>query len=222
MRPPSRVSSVPDHVSFWDQQYSVAGFKYGTEPNAFLRARTGRLRQGGMVLVPGDGEGRNGVWLATQGFQVTSVDSSAVGLAKARALAAEHGVTIDTVLADLTEWSPAPESVDAVVLTYVHFPDGVRRGVHQRLFAAVRSGGILLLEAFHPSHLGTSAFGPKDAAMLYTLEMLRGDLAAVPGPGFEELEASEETVELDEGPGHAGPGRVVRLIARRRADEAPI
>ena len=96
-------------LNFWDQRFAEPGFKYGTEPNAFLREQAVRLPPAGRVLVPGDGEGRNGVWLAAQGHQVASVDSSAVGLQKARDLASQHGVELETVVADLAVWEPAPE-----------------------------------------------------------------------------------------------------------------
>ena len=83
-------------MNFWDQRFAEPGFKYGTEPNAFLKEQASRLPPASAVLVPGDGEGRNGVWLAGQGHRVTSVDSSAVGLQKARELAAHRGVALST------------------------------------------------------------------------------------------------------------------------------
>ncbi len=202
-------------MSFWDQQYATADFKYGTAPNAFLLQQASLIRPSGDVLVPGDGEGRNGVWLARQGHHVTAVDSSSVGMAKAQALAAEHGVSINTIVADLTEWTPAPDSVDAVVLTYVHFTPELRTAIHGRLLRALRDGGVLILEAFHPDHIGRTTFGPKDVAMLYTLQSLRDDLASVPDATFEEVVAWEGDLELDEGRGHKGTGHVVRLAARR-------
>ena len=95
-------------MNFWDQNYAVPGYKYGTQPNAFLREQATRLPTGAEALVPGDGEGRNGVWLAQQGHRVRSVDGSAVGLQKAQALAAERGVMLATEQVDLAAWQPAP------------------------------------------------------------------------------------------------------------------
>lgn len=200
-------------MSFWDQQYAAPGYKYGREPNAFLVSQVTALPAGGEVLVPGDGEGRNGVWLAAAGFRVTTVDSSGVAVAKAQALAAERGVTIDAVLADLATWTPAPQSADAVVLLYVHFPSAIRATLHRRLLRALRPGGVLVLEAFHPAQLGRASGGPKDGAMLYTLEALRADLAGAVGAPFEERVAWEGEVNLDEGPGHQGAAYVTRLVA---------
>jgi SAM-dependent methyltransferase len=200
-------------VNFWDQQYAAPGFKYGLAPNAFLVAQRAVLPAGGDVLVPGDGEGRNGVWLAESGFRVTTVDSSTVAVSKARALAAERGVMVDAQQANLAEWSPAPASADAIVLVYVHFPPSIRAAIHRRLLAAVRPGGVLVLEAFHPTQLGRSSGGPKDGAMLYTLDVLRADLAEAPGAPWTERLAWDGEVLLDEGPGHQGLARVTRLVA---------
>ena len=197
-------------MTFWDQNFSAPGYKYGTEPNAFLREQAFRLSPGSRVLVPGDGEGRNGVWLAMQGHQVMSVDLSLVGLHKAQQLASEKGVALTVLQADLADWTPEPGSFDAVVLTYVHLPPAIRAAAHARLAAGLRSGGSFILEAFHPEQLAHGSGGPKDPAMLYDLAMLRADLAA---SHLQELLAWEGQVTLDEGPGHQGLAHVTRYVA---------
>lgn len=197
-------------MSFWDQQFAVDGFKYGTEPNAFLRSEAGRLTSGARILVPGDGEGRNSVWLAAQGHRVLAMDSSSVGLQKARTLAAERGVTIETVLADLADWEPEPGRFDAVVLTFVHLPPDLRPLAHRRLARGLKPGGLLLLEAFHPSQLRCNSGGPKQREMLYTLADLRSDFNGLLAEEF----AAECEIALDEGPGHQGAAWVTRYIGR--------
>lgn len=197
--------------SFWDQNYSAsAEFKYGEQPNAFLVAQAARLPSGARILLPGDGEGRNSVWLAEQGHTVFSVDGSAVGLARAQDLARRRGVSVHTTHADLAQWQPEPASFDAVVCIYLHLPPALRTPVHRKLVQALRPGGLLLLEAFHPDQLPLTSGGPKDAAMLYTLEKLRADF-----DGLHELLAEETDTVLDEGPGHQGPAKVTRWIGRR-------
>lgn len=198
-------------MGFWDEQFAQEGYKYGEEPNEFLVEQAWRFRAGGEVLVPGDGEGRNGVWLAAQGHRVVSLDASSVGLEKARELAVKRGVKLETVAADLAEWSPAEESADAVVLTYVHLPRQLRTAVHRRLAKALRPGGWLVLEAFHPRQLEYGSFGPKSEELLYTLDQMREDFGGV----LVEVEQFEGEVTLKEGRGHAGPGYVIRWVGRR-------
>jgi SAM-dependent methyltransferase len=201
---------------FWNQKFAGTTYKYGEQPNAFLVQQRGLIPNGGQVLVPGDGEGRNGVWLALQGCRVTSVDCSDVGLEKTRALAAARGVQVHTVLEDLAEWAPQPDSVDAVAVVYLHLPSSLRPKVMADLARALHSGGVLILEAFHPNQLGLSSGGPKDVDLLYTLEGLRSDLARA-GLQGEELVAWEGPVTLDEGPFHQGPAQVTRWVWRRQA-----
>lgn len=201
-------------MTFWDKSFSAPGYKYGTEPNAFLTEQAFRLKPGSRVLVPGDGEGRNGVWLAGQGHEVVSVDLSEVGLRKAQSLAACQGVALQVVQADLAGWAPDAGEFDAVVLTFVHLPETIRSQAHARLAAGLRAGGWFILEAFHPEQLALSSGGPKDPAMLYDLAKLRADLAA---SGLQEELAWEGQTVLDEGPGHQGLARVTRYVAHKSA-----
>ena len=201
-------------MSFWDQQYAGDDYRYGTAPNAFLREQATHFAPASDILVPGDGEGRNGVWLATQGHRVTALDMSPVGLAKAQALAAQQGVTIATLEANLAAWTPAPASCDVLALIYLHLPPALRADVHARLATALRPGGWLLLEGFHPRQRreGCTSGGPGDIEMLFTLDQLRADWAA---SGLHEELAWEGQVTLAEGPGHAGPAWITRYLARR-------
>lgn len=144
------------------------------------------------------------------------MDSSLVGLRKAQSLAAERGIHIDTVMADLVDWQPEPCSYDALVLTFVHLPAAWRASAHQRLARALRPGGRLILEAFHPSQLGRTSGGPKQLDMLYSLADIRSDLAEL----LAEVEAQECEVVLDEGPGHQGPAKVTRYVGTKLRYEA--
>jgi SAM-dependent methyltransferase len=200
-------------MNFWDKQYSaVEGYKYGTRANAFLMAEAHRLPPHARILVPGDGEGRNGAWLASQGHEVLTVDISEVGVARARALASELGVHIDSLVADLKVWTPPTGAFDAVVLTYLHMPPAMRTAVHRKVATALRPGGVLLLEAFHPRQLGRSSGGPKEVELLYTLDDVRADFAGA----LDEESGEELEVLLDEGPGHQGMAAVTRYRGRAR------
>jgi SAM-dependent methyltransferase len=195
---------------FWDERYAGEEFAYGTAPNDFLVDQVDRLPPGGRILLPGDGEGRNSVWLADQGFRPTAVDFSAAGLAKARDLAAARGVTIETVQADLTEWDWPAAAFDGVVAIFVHLPPEDRRRVHGAMLAALRPGGRLLLEAYRPAQLDYGTGGPPVPEMLYTREALAADFADA------RIQNLTETVRpVHEGRHHHGEGAVIQLVAER-------
>jgi hypothetical protein len=198
-------------MNFWDQRFSEPGFKYGTEPNAFLRAQAASIAPASRVLVPGDGEGRNGVWLAGLGHAVLSVDSSAVGLTKAAQLAQSRGVAIATERVDLADWAPAVSSFDAVVLIYTHLPSAIRQTTHRALACGLKPGGLLIVEAFHPLQLACTSGGPKDGDMLYTPDQLNGDFDGI----LQSTLAWHGEVTLSEGLGHQGPAHVTRWVGHR-------
>lgn len=201
-----------DPAAFWDARYGGAEYWYGTEPNAWLAAEARRLRPGGRVLAVADGEGRNGVWLARQGFAVTSVDVSRRGLEKARALAERHGVALELVEADLRTWDWPVARFDGVVAIFAHFPRTVRARLHRQMLEALVPGGLLLIEAYSPyQHLFRTG-GPQDLDLLYSAFRLQRDL-----DGAELLLLEETETELCEGVGHRGRSAVVRCIARRPA-----
>ena len=198
-------------MNFWDQNYAAAGYRYGEAPNSFLVEQSSRFPSQADVLVPGDGEGRNGVWLAQQGHRVISVDSSLVGLEKARSLAERKGVKIETLQADLAAWSPQAGTVDVVVLTFVHLQPSIRSDIHRRLADALRPGGLVVLEAFHPLQLNYSSGGPLAQDMLYSLSSLRTDFLGL----LDERLAWEGETHLDEGHGHQGSAFVTRWVGQR-------
>ncbi len=194
----------------WDQRYSEPDYAFGTEPNDFLRAMAARLPPGRLLSL-GEGEGRNAVWLAGLGYEVTAVDSSAVGLDKARRLAAERGVQIETCHADLGEFPIEPEAWDAVVSIFCHLPPALRRQVHQRVVQGLRKGGMLLLEAYTPRQLAFGTGGPPVAEMTMDLTGLRSELT-----GLELFHAEELEREVREGRYHTGHAAVVQVVGVRR------
>lgn len=198
-------------MNFWDQKFAGPHHKYGTEPNEFLREHAARFSAASHVLVPGDGQGRNGVWLAQQGHQVLSVDNSEVGLQKARELADQRQVNLATDLVDLAQWSPQPAAWDAVVMIYTHLPASFRARAHQQLALGLRPGGWWLMEAFHPLQLKLTSGGPSDVTMLLTPDMVSADLSGLVAPVL----AWHGEVDLNEGEGHQGRAHVTRWIGQR-------
>ena len=201
---------APGAVDFWDARYSEEAYAYGTQPNAYFRQQLDTLPPGRLLLLA-EGEGRNAVYAARRGWQVTAVDFSDEGRAKALRLAIAQGVRLDYQVADLTAlgWQ-RPGYYDAVGLIYAHLPPDDRRAVHAAAAASLAPGGHLLLEAFGPRQLGLPSGGPKSAELLYEPAMLAGDFA-----GLTLLENHEVGVVLHEGRCHAGPASVVRLRATR-------
>jgi SAM-dependent methyltransferase len=195
---------------FWDDRYGATEYVYGTEPSDFLAERYSALAPGGEILCLADGEGRNGVFLAMQGMRVTGVDSSAVGLEKARQLAAERRVSLDTVVADLATWELGDARWDGVVSIWAHLPAPLRATLHPRIARALRPGGVLLLEHYHPRQLGYGTGGPPDPTMMLTLEEL--DAAF---PEWIRLHTFEGERIVVEGNGHGGKSYVTQAILKK-------
>lgn len=199
----------------FDERFSEPGYHYGTEPNAFVAAQKYRLKAGQKALVPGDGEGRNGVWLAEQGLDVTSFDPSSVGMAKAAKLAAERGVSIEAKVGDLASWNWQPAAYDVVVLTYVHVDPEIRKIGHAGVWRTLKPGGIVILEGFSPRQAemrkAGATGGPKNPDWLFGEAMMRSDF-----PGAEFLVLDDVDDEF-EGRTHSGRCALMRVVARKPA-----
>jgi SAM-dependent methyltransferase len=199
-----------DQQALWDARYAAEDYLFGTEPNGYLASQAHRLVAGRRALAVGDGEGRNAVWLARQGLEVTLVDISPVGLEKARRLARENGCRIETIAADLTSWDWPVGRFDLAVEIFVHVPVAERRKIHRAMAASLAPGGLALVEAFQKRQADRPSGGPKSAPLLYDAVSLSEDFTEL-----ETLELLEGTVHLAEGTKHRGPAAVVRYLGRR-------
>lgn len=205
------MSKVREQLEqFWDQRYSASEFVYGTQPNDFLVRNLGRFLPGGRVLCLADGEGRNGVWLAQQGFAVTSVDVSVQGVNKARRLAAQVSVDLVAQLADVSAYDLGLAQWDAIVSIFLHLPARARADLHRRALLSLKTGGTFLWEAYGPQQLGRGTGGPPDAALLPSLDDVAGDF-----PNCEILHFWSGLRSVQEGSLHTGEGSVTQLIARK-------
>lgn len=195
----------------WNERYAGEDFLFGTAPNAFLAAQRARLPQHGAALAVADGEGRNGVWLAEQGLDVLAVDASDVALAKSRRLAAERGVRMAWELADLLSWDFGRERFDVIAAIFIQFADpALRARLFTGMSAALKPGGVLLLEGYRPEQLAYGTGGPSEVANLYTEAMLREAFADL---RIEYLAAYD--AEIHEGSGHRGMSALIDLVARK-------
>lgn len=193
----------------WDEEYSVEEFVYGKAPNEFLLEMSDRLKKDD-VLCLAEGEGRNAVYLARQGFAATAVDSSRVGLAKAYKLAQEFGVTIQTVPADLADYTIEEGVWDSIVSISCHVHQDLRRRLHRDVVAGLKEGGTFLLEAYTPKQLEFGTGGPPSAEYLMDLATLRKELE-----GLEFIHGKELVRDVVEGINHTGKGSVVQVLARK-------
>jgi hypothetical protein len=203
------VSNRPD--GFWDQRYAETGFAYGDGPNDFVRECSPRI-PAGRVLCLAEGQGRNAVFLAGLGFEVTAMDQSPVGMARAAELARTRGVTLATIVAGLEDFAIQPGAWQGIVCTFAHLPPPLRRRVHAAVGAGLVPGGVFVLEAYGPRQLEFRTGGPDDPERLAGIGTLSAEL-----PGLDFEIAREVEREVVEGRYHTGRASTVQLLARRPA-----
>lgn len=179
----------------WNQRYEEHGLVWSAEPNQFLAAEVTGLKPG-RALDLACGEGRNALWLAEQGWDVTAADFSDVALAKARHLAAERGVEVAWVLADVFDYAPEPRAFDLVAVFYLQVPANERRRVLEKAADAVAPGGTVLVVGHDVENLSTGARGPRDPEVLMTPEAVASEL---PELHIERADRVTRTVETDDG-----------------------
>jgi len=193
----------------WNERYSAQEYVYGTAPNEFLRSVSDRI-QGRQVLCLAEGEGRNAVYLAREGYDVTAVDASAVCLEKAEMLADESYVSIDTVVADLADYDMSRSRWDGVVSMFCHLPVAKRKALHRNVVKGLRPGGVFIVEAYRPRQLALSSGGPSSAELTVSLDILSEEL-----DGLVFVQAKELERDILEGSLHLGVGAVVQVIAMK-------
>ncbi len=196
-------------TNIWNERYSSEEYIYGTEPNNFFREKLNQLIPG-KILLPAEGEGRNAVFAAKQGWQVTAFDNSIEGQKKALQLADKEDISI-TYLIDSYDSANFPaEYFDCIALIYTHMPSDKRTVYHQKLASFLKPGGYLILEGFSKNQLQYNSGGPKDYGMLFSDEELKSDFSE-----FNIIQAEETEIELKEGTYHDGKASVIRLFASR-------
>lgn len=196
---------------FWDKRYEEKGYVYGSSPNEYYKTKIDSLKPG-KVLFPAEGEGRNAVYSATKGWEVTACDWSKSGKDKAMNLAAKEGVNLEYNVCSIEEFNAPKKSFDLLVLIYAHFPADLRSKFHKHLWSMVKPGGHLILEAFSKRHIEYSeknpqAGGPKNKEMLFTEELVKEDFK-----NLEILELEETIIHLKEGRYHVGESAVIRAF----------
>jgi SAM-dependent methyltransferase len=195
----------------WNARFAAPDYVFGTEPNLFLAGQVPRLKPGQRALVPADGEGRNGVWLARQGLDVTSLDFSPAAQAKAQKLAARFGVRLRTERVDLKEWRAEPSHYDIVAAIMIQFARSPEReGIFRGMKQALKRGGLVILQGYRPEQVAYKTGGPPTPENMYTEDMLRrefGDMRIL------HLRAHDD--EIAEGAGHHGMSALIDMVAEK-------
>lgn len=194
---------------FWNQRYSASEYAYGESPNEFLKEQLLKLEPG-KVLFPAEGEGRNAVFAATLGWDVTAFDPSMEGKRKALLLADKHNVSIDYKLTDYQNVDFKEEYFDCICLTYAHMPGEIRRKIHRKLATYLKPKGNIILEGFSKEQLNKSTGGPKEISFLFDKEELASDF-----DNFSKISIHKDEIILNEGLYHQGLASIIRLTGEK-------
>lgn len=199
----------------WNERYAATEYAYGELPNQFLAEQLIKLPAGN-ILFPAEGEGRNAVFAAKQGWTVFAFDISAAGQKKALDLAERHNVVVNYQVGELEKLNYQEEQFDAIALIFAHFPANIKSQVHKSLSKLLRKGGTIIFEAFSKNHLqylaqNEKVGGPKDLDSLFSMEEIQADFE-----GYDFIALEETEVNLKEGLYHNGLGSVIRFVARKK------
>ena len=154
----------------WDDRYKNENYLFGKEPNVFLKEMQQKLDVSGNVLSIAEGEGRNAVFLAEQGLNVTAWDYSKVGIEKMKKLAKERNVSVHTKQIDLNDVNWNSEEWDEIVFIYGHFPKPLRQKTLNGVQKAVKQGGYFISEVYSHYQIPYKSGGPKEVELLYKPE----------------------------------------------------
>ncbi len=199
----------------WDDRYASEDYAYGTTPNIFFKTIIDQERLTGSLLLPAEGEGRNAVYAAKNGLQVSAFDISNEGKNKALKLAEREKVGIHYEVGDFFDLSLVNGNFDAAALIFAHFPPNIASKYHRKIAELIKPGGLLIIEGFSVGHLALRKANPKvggpgNVDMLYSEDSIRRDF-----PGFEVMQLEEVNVDLKEGNFHNGASKVIRFIGKK-------
>ena len=199
----------------WNERYRAKEYAYGEEANNFLKEQLPGIPPGN-ILFPAEGEGRNAVYAATLGWNVSAFDLSGEGKKKATQLASRHNVKIDYKVGEFESVSFAPGFFDVIALIYAHFPADKKSGYHKVLSSYLKPGGIIIFEAFGKNHIAYNCKnekigGPRDIGELFSTAEIQSDFN-----DFEIIQLVEQEIELNEGLYHIGKGSVIRFVGRKK------
>lgn len=198
----------------WNECYKTADYYFGTKPNEFFQTFIDSLPVG-KILLPGAGEGRNAVYAAEAGWEVDGFDFSPIAREKAQRLAKDKGVDIHYSLQQASEMNCKKNYYDVVAILFLHLPPVERKEFHQKVVQCLKpEGGNLYVLAFSQPFEGETPEGGAEEPVFYSSKELMEDFK---GLHIDLLQ--EEEIELQEGRGHRGKAKVLKLAAIRRQFE---
>lgn len=193
---------------FWNGKFSKADYFYGTKANEFLASKIELIKNKKKLLCLGEGEGRNAIFFAKNGFEVSAIDASDVGLAKLELKSKEENLDIKTLCMDLNHWI-IDEKYDVIVASYLHMFKDEREELFKKIEDSLNPNAYFIAEFFSTKQLEFTSGGPKDLELLYTIEDFKNHFLSC------KKELKEEIVSLDEGIGHQGEACVIRVVIQK-------
>lgn len=194
---------------FWNEKFSRSTYLYGMNPNEFLASKIGILKPKAKLLCLGEGEGRNAIFFAKNGFVVTAIDASNIGLNKLHFRSIEENLKIETVCMDLNFWQVS-EKFDVIVTSYLHMYKEDREKLFNKIEESLNDDGYFIGEFFSVKQINYNSGGPKDIDLLYQVEDFENNFNNC------TKELIEEIVQLNEGSGHQGLACVIRVLIRKK------
>lgn len=203
------MSKTP--LEMWNGRYQSEDFLFGRVSNAFLKSQADLFKPGQRVLAVADGDGRNSCFMASLGADVTALDFSPVALEKSKLLAAEMGVSVTHGLQDMYDWQVEPGTWDMVVAIFIQFAPPDKRGpIFANLAAALKPGGLLIMQGYRPEQIEYKTGGPPQAENMYSRQLLEDAFK-----GLDILHLDEHDSVVDEGVGHSGMSALIDLVAKK-------
>jgi len=195
---------------FWNDRYQSTDFLYGSQPNDFLLSQSYRFKEKSRVLCIADGDGRNSLYLAKLGHQVTSVDFSPIACEKTKISSLKENVDIEVICADLADYDFGCLKWDVIVSIFAHLPSAIRKQIHSKIGQGLKVDGLLILEAYTPKQLQFKTGGPSDEDWLLNSEKLKHECEHL-----ETILLSEQERMIQEGKLHSGQSAVVQFIGKK-------
>ncbi len=200
----------------WDDRYSAQDYAYGIAPNNFFKESIEKFKLKGKILLPAEGEGRNAVYAAKMGLEVTAFDISIEGKKKALKLAKDQNVEINYEVGDFFKLNLINDQYEVAALIFAHFPPPLLSQYHTKIGELISPGGIIILEGFSKNNLkfrelNPNIGGPANKEFLFTKESIQMDF-----PDFDIIQLEEKEIELKEGKYHNGIASVIRFIGKKK------